>query len=168
MCAGALIASQGLITATLVREGHYIQMPLCLSIDRQMLDSVCKCFSAPYPTPPQGKYVTLNWLKHDCAMIVPGWIPLLVVANVTCIVLCCISGPTAPQASPPPAPRSSLLMTFTTSSDLFSFLPYLFSLWWPTIALKLCIFGQSTEKKKEETMQSSQKQNYYKFIAFVL
>ena len=37
-------------------------------------------------------------------MIVPGWIPLLVVANLTCIVLCCISGPTASQASPPPPP----------------------------------------------------------------
>lgn len=69
MCAGALIASQGLITATLVREGHYIRMPLCLSIDRQMQDDVCKCFSAPYPTPPEGKYVTLNWLKHDCAWV---------------------------------------------------------------------------------------------------
>lgn len=41
-------------------------------------------------------------------MIVPGWIPLLVVANVTCIVLCCISGPTAPQASPTP-PRPTLI-----------------------------------------------------------
>ena len=41
-------------------------------------------------------------------MIVPGWIPLLVVANVTCIVLCCISGPTAPQASPPPPPHAHL------------------------------------------------------------
>ena len=101
MCAGALIASQGLITATLVREGHYIRMQLCLSIDRQMLDSVCKCFSAPYPTPPWGKYVTLNWLKHDCAMTVPGWIPLLVVANVTCIVLCCISGPDSHASTSP-------------------------------------------------------------------
>ena len=34
-------------------------------------------------------------------MIVPGWIPLLVVANVTCIVLCCISGPDGHASTSP-------------------------------------------------------------------
>ena len=34
-------------------------------------------------------------------MTVPGWIPLLVVANVTCIVLCCISGPDSHASTSP-------------------------------------------------------------------
>ena len=34
-------------------------------------------------------------------MTVPGWIPLLVVANVTCIVLCCISGPDGHASTSP-------------------------------------------------------------------
>ena len=74
---------------------------------------------------------------------VPGWMPLLLVVKVTCIVLCCSKGSDSLTCS-------SLLMTLKTSKDLFSFLLYLFSLWWPTIALKLGIFAQSTEKKERE------------------
>ena len=99
-------------------------------------------------------------------MTVPGWIPLLVVANVTCIVLCCISGPDGHASTSP------MLISIDDLNDLIR--PFFISTvpLQPLMAYNCAEVGhfcsKHWKKKKEKTMQSSQKTKLLQIYCFYL